>query len=228
MQSLLNISQNVFIRKLDINDIAQIKDIQNIILAESDHGFIHPRSDETLIDYLSNSNNVVFGLETEDKIIAFGVLNVPKKNQRNKSLRFKIVPDEEWAYHSCFIESAMVLPNYRGKGLQKILIETRIAAAITCGMKWLCAGVKFDNYKSWGNLLAKGLVIVGYRVDLGYLILGLAQKLNGPVLRFENKESMSVNIFDEQGHRTALDNGFLGINVVSEKNCSSVVYKRIA
>jgi len=224
MPSLFD-TRKINIRKLILDDLSEIKEIQSVILKSSGSEFIYPKSEEHFLNCIYSNSSTVFGLVIDKKIVAIGVLNIQRENQRNKASRFKIIPDEEWRYHSCFIESAMVLPEYRGIGFQKRLIDVRIAAAINAGKKWLCAGVKFRNYGSWKNLLSKGFIIVGYRLERDHLIFGLTRKLTEIDLQFDCGTYTIVALSDEQGHRDALDNGLFGIDLTVNGSRISVIYK---
>lgn len=227
MQSLLSISENCFIRRLNHGDLQQVLKLQSDSLANLQKGTIHPKSEVEIIQYLNGSVGVVFGIEKKSVIIAFSILQTPNIENPNRGLKFKIIPNDDWLYHTCFIENTIVDKNFQGRGFQKLLIDIRISVAIDKGMKWICAGVKFDNIKSWKNLLSKGMAIVDFRKDRGYLTLGLAQKLNQEPLTLYTEQKI-VALDDEGAHQNALSEGFVGIDLIyQDKGISHLVYKRL-
>lgn len=227
MQSLLAISDNCFIRRLNENDLQQVLKLQSNSIANLKKGTIHPKSEVEIIQYLNGNSGLVFGIERQSMIIAFSILQIPTVENPNSGLKFKVIDQEDWLHRTCFIENTIVDKNFQGKGFQKLLIDIRISIAINKSMKWVCAGVKFDNIKSWKNLLSKGMVIADFRKDRGYFTLGLTQKINQAPLTFSTEQKI-VPLDNETAHQNAISDGFIGVDLIKQNDGTfHLVYKKL-
>lgn len=227
MNSFLKLPDNSFVRKLSINDIGQIYHLQERITKNLSNGFVHSKSKEELSDFINGNKGITIGIEANGKVVAFSILQVPNISNPNTNLKFKNIPDEDWGLATCFIENTIVQEKFQGKGLQKLLVDLRISVAINYNMKWICSGVNFENNVSWMNLIKKGLFIVDYREDRGYLTLGLSQKINQEPLAFSKNNELKVKTTDKNAHINAIDNGFIGVKLIKEENDKFVIYNKL-
>jgi GNAT superfamily N-acetyltransferase len=203
-------------------DLARVEALQAEVARGLPPGFLWPRPAGDLAAMLDGTRGATFGILEGSRLVAAGMLRLPSADHPNVGPPLGPVPEGDMPHRAAFLESTMVRPEARGRGCQRTLIEARRAHAVAAGMRWLCAGVRLANARSWANLLACGLVIAGWRDDPGWLLIGLARPLAGPELVTDPGDARRVELPDEAGHRAALDDGYLGVRLAQ----AAVVYER--
>lgn len=144
-------NQNIKIRKCTNNDVEEIYKIQNIVIdnfKEDEKGYFLPFKKETYLRILNDPINdgEIYGAFTDDKMIAWIFLSV---SNRMKELK-QMIPNLE---DSCAdIDGVIVLPKYRGYGLQKVLVKYLEEKAKEKGIRNIIAEVTFGNIYSLKNL----------------------------------------------------------------------------
>lgn len=144
-------NQNIKIRKCTTNDVDEIYKIQNIVIdnfKEDEKGYFLPFKKETYLRILNDPINdgEIYGAFTDDKMVAWIFLSV---SNRMKELK-QLIPNLE---DSCAdIDGVIVLPKYRGYGLQKILVKYLEEKAKEKGISNIIAEVTFGNIYSLRNL----------------------------------------------------------------------------
>lgn len=144
-------NRNIKIRKCTVDDVNSIYDIQNIVIdnfKEEEKGYFLPFKKETYLRIVNDPINdgEIYGAFLDDKMIAWIFLSV---SNRMKELK-QMIPNLEG---SCAdIDGVVVLPEYRGYGLQKILVNYLEKMAKEKGIKNIIAEVTFGNVYSLRNL----------------------------------------------------------------------------
>ena len=142
---------NIEIRKCTINDVDEIYNIQNIIIEnfeQEEKGDFLPFKKETYLRILNDPINdgEIYGTFIDNKMIAWIFLSV---SNRMKELK-QMIPNLNG---SCAdIDGVVVLPKYRGYGLQKTLVKYLEERAIEKGISNIIAEVTFGNVYSLRNL----------------------------------------------------------------------------
>ena len=143
--------QNIEIRKCTINDVGEIYNIQNIIIEnfeQEEKGYFLPFKKETYLRILNDPINdgEIYGTFIDNKMIAWIFLSV---SNRMKELK-QMIPNLNG---SCAdIDGVVVLPKYRGYGLQKTLVKYLEERAREKGISNIIAEVTFGNVYSLRNL----------------------------------------------------------------------------
>ncbi len=147
----MKIEQSIIIRKCTTSDVDSIYDIQNIVInnfREEEKGYFLPFKKETYLRILNNPINdgEIYGAFIENIMIAWIFLSV---SNRMKELKQMIQNLDG----SCAdIDGVIVLPEYRGYGLQKTLVKYLEEKAIKEGISNIIAEVTFGNIYSLRNL----------------------------------------------------------------------------
>jgi len=198
--------------------------LQEVVSADLPAGFLWPKSERELRDFLTGARGVAYGISAGATLLALSLLRIPDRRHPNGSPRFRLVPEADWALRAGFLENTMVRPPARGRGCQRALLAVRLSHARSSGMRWACAGVRLRNRTSWANLIAKGLVIADMRFYLGEPMIGLLGSLDGPALASDPADRLSVGADDAALHRAALRGGYVGVRLAPD---GSVTYQRL-
>ncbi len=144
-------NKNINIRTCTTSDVDSIYNIQNIVIdnfKEEEKGYFLPFKKETYLRIVNDPINdgEIYGAFLDDKMIAWIFLSV---SNRMKELK-QMIPNLEG---SCAdIDGVIVLPEYRGYGLQKILVKHLEKMAREKEIENIIAEVTFGNVYSLRNL----------------------------------------------------------------------------
>lgn len=144
-------TKNIKIKKCTTSDVDSIYNIQNIVIdnfKDEEKGYFLPFKKETYLRILNDPINdgEIYGAFIENRMIAWIFLSV---SNRMKELK-QMIPNLEG---SCAdIDGVIVLPEYRGYGLQKILVKHLEKMAREKGIKNIIAEITFGNVYSLRNL----------------------------------------------------------------------------
>ncbi len=152
------------IRLCTSKDVKDIYNIQNIVIDNfetEEKGYFLPFKEESYMRIVNDPINdgEIYGAFLDDKMVAWIFLSV--SNRMNEIKRH--IPDIEGKCAD--IDGVIVLPKYRGNGLQKILVNYLEDRAKEKGITNVVAEVTFGNEHSLNNLR-----------DLGYEIKTWYQK----------------------------------------------------
>ena len=140
----MEIEKSIIIKKCTIEDVDSIYNIQNIVIdnfKEEEKGYFLPFKKETYLRIVNDPINdgEIYGAFLDDKMIAWIFLSVSNRMNELKQM----IPNLEG---SCAdIDGVIVLPEYRGYGLQKILVNYLEKMAKEKGIKNIIAEVTFGN-----------------------------------------------------------------------------------
>lgn len=147
-----------YIRLCQESDVDDIYATQNKVIdhfKEDEKGYFLPFKKESYLRIINNPNSdgEIYGAFLNDKMIAWIFLSVSDRMKEIKSY----IPDIEG--ECADIDGVIVLPEYRGNTLQKILVEFLEEKAKEKGISNLVAEVTFGNYYSLRNLQELGYEI---------------------------------------------------------------------
>jgi GNAT superfamily N-acetyltransferase len=212
------------VRQLAMPDMLDVFDLEGSVAALAPQGFIRPKDDGEVHGYLDGTLGAAYGVVDGMGLSAVSLLRLPSEAHANGGLTpFPRVPAEHWQHHVAFSENTMVRRAARGRGYQRMLLDARIDHAERAGMKWVCSGVHLDNVVSWSNLMAKGMAIVGIRVDYGYPVIGLLKGFQPGALASDPTDHVLVSLADAKRHEAVLDAGYVGVQPIGD----TVVYQRL-
>lgn len=152
------------IRLCTSEDVKEIYKLQNIVIEyfkENEKGYFLPFEEESYLRIVNDPINdgEIYGAFLKNKMIAWIFLSVSTRMEQIKSF----IPDIDGKCAD--IDGVIVLPEYRGNGLQKILVNYLESKAKEKGITNIVAEVTFGNDFSLNNLQ-----------DLGYEIKTWYQK----------------------------------------------------
>lgn len=143
--------ESLKIRKCNSNDVDDIYNIQNIVIDNfkyEEKGYFLPFKKELYLRIVNDPINdgEIYGAFIEGEMIAWIFLSV---SNRMKELK-QMIPNLEGTCAD--IDGVIVLPEYRGHGLQKILVKHLEKMAKEKEIKNVIAEVTFGNIHSLNNL----------------------------------------------------------------------------
>lgn len=152
----------IIIRLCTEKDVKDIYDIQNKVIdyfKEEEKGYFLPFKESSYLRIVNNPINdgEIYGAFYEDKMIAWIFLSVSNRMEEIKSY----IPDIKGTCAD--IDGVIVLPEYRGNNLQKILVTYLEEQAIKKGISNIVAEVTFGNTYSLNNLEE-----LGYHIKTWY------------------------------------------------------------
>lgn len=146
------------IRLCTSKDVKDIFNIQNIVIEnfkDEEKGYFLPFKEESYMRIVNDPINdgEIYGAFLENKMVAWIFLSV---SDRMKEIR-NYIPNIEGKCAD--IDGVIVLPEYRGNGLQKKLINFLENRAKEKGITNIVAEVTFGNERSLNNLKELGYEI---------------------------------------------------------------------
>lgn len=146
------------IRLCGVDDVKDIFYIQNIVIdnfKESEKGYFLPFQESSYFRIVNNptSDGEIYGAFIEDKMIAWIFLSVSDRMREIKGY----IPDIKGKCAD--IDGVIVLPEYRGNHLQKILVTYLEEKAKEKNIENIVAEVTFGNCYSLDNLRELGYEI---------------------------------------------------------------------
>lgn len=150
------------IRLCTSKDVKDIYDIQNIVIDNfktEEKGYFLPFKEESYMRIVNDPINdgEIYGAFLDDKMVAWIFLSVSNRMKEIKNY----ISDIEGKCAD--IDGVIVLPEYRGNGLQKILVNYLEDRAKEKGITNIVAEVTFDNEYSLNNLK-----YLGYEIKTWY------------------------------------------------------------
>lgn len=101
----------------------------------------------------------VIGVFVEDALVAYAMLELPGEHEaHNLGQVIGLAPEQQAMV--AHLSSCMVLPQWRGRQLQRALLSARLELALACGRPLCMAMVSLLNHRSRHNMLRQGLRVV--------------------------------------------------------------------
>lgn len=143
--------QNINIRRCDVSDLDEIYNIQNIVIENfkpEEKEYFLPFDKETYLRILNNpiKDGEIYGAFIDNKMIAWIFLSISDRMEKLKDL----IPNLDG--NCADIDGVVVLPKYRGCGIQKMLVNYLEEKAKQKSIKNIIAEVTFGNVYSLNNL----------------------------------------------------------------------------
>lgn len=149
--------------------IEEILALRREVLSGLEHPDIYVReADEVgfVSDHLGE-RGLTLGFFAGTRLVSYGMLGLPGTDDPG-NLGFAIGFDAARRERVAHLASCMTLKDYRGKSIQRELVEARMRLAKSLGRRYCLAMVSLHNGMSRGNLFAAGLTIrwAGYLDEL--------------------------------------------------------------
>ncbi|HYG86131.1 MAG TPA: GNAT family N-acetyltransferase [Azospirillum sp.] len=155
---------------------------------------------------------VTLGLEAEGRLVGCAVLGLPCPGM--PAFVEDLPPPRPELRSTAHLASCMVHPDFRGNGLQALLVSMRALYALGAGRPHLFARVALSNPVSLANLLDAGFVVQRVLVMHGGRLRYLLHRDMGgapPVWAPGSERIFAVSDLD--GQQRALDAGWVGTAV---------------
>ena len=148
--NIININ-DLEIRLCTSEDVKEIYKLQNIVIdyfKENEKGYFLPFKEESYLRIVNDPihDGEIYGAFLKDKMIAWVFLSVSNRMKELKSF----IPNIEG--NCADIDGIIVLPEYRGNNLQKVLVNYLEKRARELGIRNIVAEVTFGNEYSLRNL----------------------------------------------------------------------------
>lgn len=162
-------------KKCEMKDLDAICKIQEIAFENLENTNLLRRNTKEMLEKCLNDPHYTLGAFHNGNLVAFAILYDGQKTVENIGLDIGIDGDELNAVAN--VKLVIVLPNYRGNGLQNKLVFQLEQIAKFKGKKLLCATVSPENIYSIKNF-----------EKLGYKVNTQKEKYNGLVRNIYCKE----------------------------------------
>jgi len=211
-------------RRLAPADLGDVVALQDAVTAVLPQGYVRRMSDGDLRAFLDGSAGLAYGYGAPGALVCMSFLKIPSARHPNPGgMPFPIVPAEDWERHAGFVANTLVLPEARGRGYQRALLDRRLVDAKAAGMRWLCGGAHLENVVSWRNLVARGFVVAGMRRDYGFPVIGLLYGYDPAALAADPDDALRIPLRDLSAHEAAFAKGYVGVGIDAD---GSLVYQR--
>lgn len=215
------------IRFATLADVPAILALQEQVAAGLAHSDMLSVDDAAFYAGIVAGQGQVTVASVHGQIIGGSVLRYPTASDASNLGRDVYLPLPALA-QVAHLESAYLLPAYRGQGLAHDLSRRNMDKAVEQGRPYILATAWPGNVPSLKNLFS-----------LGFQVRGLAHKYGGKlrcILLYTEKgaacasktEVTSVALADEQGHRLALGQGLQGSGLRQQGSTFSMVYTSIS
>jgi GNAT superfamily N-acetyltransferase len=167
----------------------------------------------------------ILGLFVEDRLIAYGVLGLPGPDDPNFGDDLALSPADKAKVAN--IDGGCVAPEWRGNGLQRLLIACRLRWAFAADRPIALTTVAPGNLPSLSNALAEGLTIRAVLPKYGALRYSLRRDLDRmPALIPQTGRWIAIN--DLRAQETAFDQGEIGWRLSPEKTDPRIWFAALA
>ncbi len=194
-------------RFLDMSDFEAVMSFRDVVLSGLENPDYYRReSDEgEFVCRHLDHRGCTIGLFERNELVAIGCMSLAEYGN-TELLRYatQLPPSR-----AVWLSATFVHPKHRGKGLQSLLIKSRIAEALRRGRRGLTATVSPDNHYSWSNLLRHGLrvraVMKAYGTHDRFVMFGTAADPG-----FDLQSSVILDPRNIQAQQLLLQFGYLG------------------
>lgn len=146
-------TKEIVYKSLNKEHIALLLDMQEEAFSvhKGDPDFLRRNTYETLEVCFNNGDSLVLGAFYNDILIGFGILLDAKTTAENLAKDVELIQDK---LTSANVKLIIVKPEYRGNGLQQIIITKLCEHAKKCSFSYVCATVAPSNSYSLNNFIA--------------------------------------------------------------------------
>lgn len=219
------------LKLLALPDVAAILSLRGEVLDQLEHPDLYVREEDEpafVRSHVAGHPACIgdtIGMFDGDQLIAYAMLGLPE-TQADSLARYLQLPGRSLG-DVAQLTSCMVLPSYRGRGLQRTLLRARFSLARAYGRTVCVAMVSLHNHASRLNLLRSGLRVLHVGV-----VDGLQRQLM--VIDFERgwqcyaDQARLVGCEDFLTQSELTRAGWLGVSEIGGDGTSQMVFGRIA
>ncbi len=141
------------IREANMDDFDTFMELQNIIIAAlPDPDIYAPFTEEETVDQLQN-DCCWLAFAENGELAGVSVLKPSNREDQSYNYGHYFDYDEEHLRRTASFDMTMVVPKYRGHGLQRLFNKIRIAKAIELGATEGITSISPENPYSYNNFL---------------------------------------------------------------------------
>lgn len=207
-------------RWLTADDIPSVIELHHSVRQAVPADLLCRETDRFFIDHVGRCGRIL-GLFAEDRLIAYGVLGFPSSNEESFADGFGLTVAERALVAT--IDGTSVAPEWRGNGLQKLLIAARLDEARAVGCRIAVSTVAPGNLASLRNLLASAMTVRALRRVFGGLRFLVRRDLDAPV-PVPPPEGRWIATTDIGGAAAALEAGATGWTIAEAAGGSRIWY----
>ncbi len=217
----LNVRQLLFDQ-----DVGAVLDLRKrIFSALPDPDLVLPEDDEELWahDHLGPTGFTI-GMFSQQNLVAYASLLLPTPNHP-EHLGFYMDQSEDDRSRVAHIASCMVLPAFRGLGIQRRTIALRLGVATAMGRSICLALTSVGNYSSRHNLMKSGLSVIwmGETAVRRRRVI-LARDFSNPLNISSLKAIKAVSALDYERQAELTSCGFIGYAEAIVSSKIGVIY----
>lgn len=222
---ILNDGTNYTIRKLALNDLDNILQLQRIV-AET---LVNKETLQTLSEqeyqYILNGKGLLLGAFIEEELIAFRALMVPPIDEEHLGLAVGLEKELDQIIYQ---EISMVNPKYRGNRLQQqlgqLIMETLNKSS---SFKYVCCTVAPSNIPSLKDKFNQGMMVGAlieiYSGKLRYVFVKKIKESEKP--QWNKTKKVPTDQIEEQ--QKLLQDGWHGYKLEQNNNQYFVLYGKL-
>lgn len=220
-------SQSQFtFRLLTEQDVDDILSIQKVVAdALTDQTILETLSRDEYL-YMLEGNGAMFGVFAGDEFVGFRAVLEPPIDEEHLGHDINLAEDE--LKHVLYQEISMVLPSYRGHGLQQQL-ATEIMEHVTQSDKtytYICSTVAPVNIPSLKDKFNQGMYTVTLKQTYGEKWRYTFVKPLESTWEFDETETKVVELDQFNEHIRLLQAGWYGVALDGESDAFTITYKR--
>lgn len=217
------------VRYLQIEDIEKMLNLQKIVLNHLDsHEILIKYTKESLAKTLKEGFGL--GVFCDDNLIAYRTLTFPSYDSDLNLTNFlDFIPQNEKDF-VMHLQTCLVLPEFRGQKLQKLLSEIAIDIATKKNILHICCTISPLNYFSLNNIFHLGLCIRNLRYMQGYYN-GLLRYILHKDLRKDPcafSDFISIQSHDTDKQKKLLDMGYIGFELQGDSDNFKIIYGKLS
>jgi hypothetical protein len=164
----------------------------------------------------------IVGCFAQERLVAYGVLGLQSPMLSFVAQLMKVNADKQ--ERMCLLDGASCEFDWRGRHLHEDAIALRLTMAKALGRSFIAVTVAPTNLASLRGLLRLGFAVQQYAEVYGGLPrLLLSLDFDSPPAHWQAQQMVAST--DLQGHRDALDNGWVGYGCQGDdRNIWSIIY----
>ncbi|MFS0688409.1 GNAT family N-acetyltransferase [Sporosarcina sp. 179-K 8C2 HS] len=223
IEMILRNGQSVTIRSLAENDLEEIMDLQEKVIASlTVTSFLQPLSEEEF-SFILNGNGSMIGAFHADRLIAFRAMLEPEIDEHHLG-KDAGLPDSELP-SVLYSEITNVDPEYRGNSLQRILGEILMENVDTERHRYVFTTVAPFNIASLKDKFALGMHIISLEKKYGNLLrYTLMKDLRAPE-KLGNL-NVVVDMSDVMEQQSLLNDGWIGVGLEEDDGTWKVKFQK--
>ncbi len=213
-------------KRLTIEDLDTILHVQKIVVDSLEDPSILAALTPEEYTFLLNNHGEIIGAFDQDKLIAIRAVLEPPIDEEHLGLDLGLSGDE--LTDVLYQEISMVLPSYRGHGLQQQLAKhiMKVVEQSSKAYTHICATVAPTNIPSLKDKFKQGMHTVVLKKTYGDKWRYTFAKPMKEIWEFDDSSSKSVPLHDLHEHQRLLDEGWYGVKLVPKDESYAITYQR--